>query len=100
MFFFPFAARDRRRKLHRERAVFFFTFAARDRRRKLHRERAVFFFLLLPGTGGGSYTGNSSSYFSPVGGSAPLDSMTVGGGVRFNGSLMAGMDETSVRLDG
>jgi hypothetical protein len=97
MFFFPFAARDRRRKLHRERAVFFFPFAARDRRRKLHRE---LFFLLLPGTGGGSYTGNSSSYFSPVGGSAPLDSMTVGGGVRFNGSLMAGMDETSVRLDG
>jgi hypothetical protein len=53
---FPFAARDRRRKLHRERAVFFFPFAARDRRRKLHRERAVFFFLLLLGTGGGSYT--------------------------------------------
>jgi len=97
MLFFPFAARDRRRKLHRERAVFFFPFAARDRRRKLHRE---LFFLLLPGTGGGSYTGNSSSYFSPVGGSAPLDSMTVGGGVRFDGSLMAGMDETSVRLDG
>jgi hypothetical protein len=60
---FPFAARDRRRKLHREREVFFsfccqgqeeevtqgtgsvfFPFAARDRRRKLHRERAVFFF--------------------------------------------------------
>jgi hypothetical protein len=40
----PFAARDRRRKLHRERAVFFFPFVARDRRRKLHRERAVFFF--------------------------------------------------------
>jgi len=37
-FFFPFAARDRRRKLHRERAVFFFPFAATDRRRKLHRE--------------------------------------------------------------
>ncbi len=41
---FPFAARDRRRKLHRERAVFVFPFAARDRRRKLHRERAVLFF--------------------------------------------------------
>jgi hypothetical protein len=26
---FPFAARDRRRKLHRERAMFFFPFAAR-----------------------------------------------------------------------
>jgi hypothetical protein len=47
VFFFPFAARDRRRKLHRERAVFFFPFAAKDRRRKLHRERAVFFFLFL-----------------------------------------------------
>jgi hypothetical protein len=35
-----------------------------------------------------------------VGGSAPLDSVTVGGGVRFDGSLVAGMDETSVRLDG
>jgi hypothetical protein len=34
--FFPFAARDRRRKLHRERAVFCFPFVARDRRRKLH----------------------------------------------------------------
>jgi len=33
-----------------------FPFVARDSRRKLHRERAVFFFLLLPGTGGGSYT--------------------------------------------
>ncbi len=42
--FFPFVARDRRKKLHRERAVFFFPFAARDRRRKLHRERAVFCF--------------------------------------------------------
>jgi hypothetical protein len=42
----------------------------------------------------------SSSSSSPVGGSAPLDSVTVGGGVRFNGSLVAGMDETSVRLDG
>jgi hypothetical protein len=51
--FFPFAARDRRRKLHREWAMFFFPFAARDRRRKLHRE---LFFLLLLGTGGGSYT--------------------------------------------
>ncbi len=29
----------------------------------------------------------------------PLDSVTVGGGVRFDGSLVAGMDETSVRLD-
>ncbi len=93
----PFAARDRRRKLHRERAVFFFPFAARDRRRKLHRE---LFFLLLLGTGGGSYTGNSSSSSSPVGGSTLLDSVTVGGGVRFDGSLVAGMDETSVRLDG
>jgi hypothetical protein len=54
-FFFPFTARDSRRKLQRERAVFvfsfccqgqeeevtqgtFFPFAARDRRRKLHRE--------------------------------------------------------------
>jgi len=89
VFFFPFAARDRRRKLHRERAMCFFflllpgtrggsytgsffsfccqgqeeevtqgaffPFAARDKRRKLHRE---FFFLLLPGIGGGSYTGN------------------------------------------
>jgi len=42
--FFPFAARDRRRKLHRE---LFLPFAARDRKRKLHRE---LFFLLLPGT--------------------------------------------------
>ncbi|CAK9203497.1 unnamed protein product [Sphagnum troendelagicum] len=42
----------------------------------------------------------SSSSSSPVGGSAPLDSVTVGGGVRFDGSLVAGMDETSVRLDG
>jgi len=33
------------------------------------------------------------------GGSAPLDSVIVGGGVRFDGSLLAGMDETSVRLD-
>ncbi len=56
-------------------------------------------YLLLPGTGGGSYTGNFASS-SPVGGSAPLDSVTVGGGVRFDGSLVAGMDETSVRLDG
>jgi hypothetical protein len=72
-------------------------FAARDRRRKLHRE---LFFLLLPGTGGRSYTGNSSSSSSLVGGSAPLDSVKVGGGVRFDGSLVAGMDETSVRLDG
>jgi hypothetical protein len=93
----PFAARDRRRKLHRERAMFFFPFVARDRRRKLHRE---LFFLLLPGTGGGGYTGNSSSSSSPMGGSAPLDSVTVGGGVRFDGSLVAEMDETSVRLDG
>jgi hypothetical protein len=61
---------------------------------------SVFFFLLLPGTRGGSYTGNSSSFSSPMGGSAPLDSVTVGGGVRFDGSLVAGMDETSVRLDG
>jgi hypothetical protein len=38
-------------------------------------------------------------FFFPVGGSAPLDSVTVGVGVRFNGSLVAGMDETSVRLD-
>jgi hypothetical protein len=59
-----------------------------------------FFFLLLPGTGEGSYIGNSFSSSSPVGGSAPLDSVIVGGGVRFDGSLVAGMDETSVRLDG
>ncbi len=57
-------------------------------------------YLLLPGTGGGSYIGNSSSSSPPVGGSAPLDSVTVGGGVRFDGSLVAGMDETFVRLDG
>jgi hypothetical protein len=57
-------------------------------------------YLLLPRTGGGSYTGNSSSSSSLVGGSAPLDSVTVGGGVRFDGSLVAGMDETSVQLDG
>jgi hypothetical protein len=44
VFFFPFAARDRKKKLHREWAVFFFPFVARDRRRKLHRERAVFCF--------------------------------------------------------
>jgi hypothetical protein len=56
---FPFAARDMRRKLHRERALFFFPFAARDRRRKLHRE---LFFLLLLGTRGGSYTGNFFSF--------------------------------------
>jgi hypothetical protein len=53
---FPFAARDRRRKLHRERAVFefsfccqgqeeevtqgtFFPFAARDRKRKSSNEK-------------------------------------------------------------
>ncbi len=71
-------------------------FVARDMRRKLHRE---LFFLLLAGTGGGSYIGNSSSS-SPVGGSTPLDFVTVGSGVRFDGSLVAGMDETSVRLDG
>jgi hypothetical protein len=53
---FPFGARDRRRKLHRE---LFFPFGARDRRRKLHRE---LFFLLVPGTGGGSYTGNFFSF--------------------------------------
>ncbi len=41
----------------------FFPFAARDRRRKLHREREVFFFLLLPGTGGGSYIGNGQCFF-------------------------------------
>jgi hypothetical protein len=41
----------------------FFPFAARDRRRKLHMERAVFFFLLLPGTGGGSYTWNGQCFF-------------------------------------
>jgi len=72
-------------------------FAARDRRRKLHKE---LFFLFLPGTGGGSYTWNSSSSSSPVGGSTPLDFVTVGGGVRFDGSLVVGKDETSVRLDG
>jgi hypothetical protein len=43
-----------------------FPFVARDRRRKSHRERAEFFFLLLPGTGGGSYTGNGQSFFFPV----------------------------------
>ncbi len=59
-----------------------------------------FFFLLLPGTRGGSYTGNFFFSSSPVGGSVPLDSVTVGGGVKFDGSLVAGMDETSVRLDG
>jgi hypothetical protein len=37
---------------------------------------------------------------SLVGGSVPLDSVTIGGGVRFDASLVAGMDETSVRLDG
>ncbi len=37
----------------------------------------------------------SSSSSSPMGGYAPLDSVTVGGGVRF-----AMMDETSVWLDG
>jgi hypothetical protein len=63
VFFFPFVARDRRRKLHREHAMFFFPFAVRDRRKKLHRERAMFygqcfFFLLLLGTGGRSYTRN------------------------------------------
>ncbi len=42
----------------------------------------------------------SSSSSSPVGGFAPLDSMTVGGGVKFDGSLVAGMDETFVQLDG
>jgi len=57
-------------------------------------------YLLLPGTGGGSYTGNSSSSSSPMGGFAPLDFVTVRGGVRFDSSLVAGMDETSVRLDG
>jgi hypothetical protein len=36
VFCFPFVAKDRRRKLHRERAVFCFPFAAKDRRRKLH----------------------------------------------------------------
>jgi len=41
-----------------------FPFAARDRRRRLHRERAMLFFLLLPGTGGGSYTRNGQCCFS------------------------------------
>ncbi len=41
-----------------------FPFAARHRRRKLYKERAMFFFLLLPGTGGGSYTGNGQCFFS------------------------------------
>jgi hypothetical protein len=40
-----------------------FPFAVRDRGRKLYRERAVFFFLLLPGTGGGSYIGNGQCFF-------------------------------------
>jgi hypothetical protein len=76
VFFFPFAARDRRRKLQKERAVFFFPFAARDRRRKLQmgtffpfaakdRRRKLqreLFFLLLPGTGGGNYTRNFFSF--------------------------------------
>jgi len=38
-----------------------FPFVARDRRRKLHRE---LFFFLLPRTGGGSYTGNGQCFFS------------------------------------
>jgi len=46
----------------------------------------------------GAITSSSSS--SPVGGCAPLDFVIVGGGVRFHGSLVAGMDEMSVRLDG
>ncbi len=62
--------------------------------------RQCFFFLLLPGTGRGSYTWNFSSSSSPMGGSAPLDSVTVGGGVRFDGSLVSKMDETAVQLDG
>jgi hypothetical protein len=33
-----------------------FPFAARDRRRKLHKERAMFFFPFAARTGGGSYT--------------------------------------------
>jgi hypothetical protein len=39
-------------------------FVARDRRRKLHMELVVLFFFLLPGTGGGSYTGNGQCCFS------------------------------------
>jgi hypothetical protein len=47
VFVFPFAAKDRRRKLHRERVVFFFPFAARDRR-KLHPAHRLFFFFFFP----------------------------------------------------
>jgi len=126
-FEFSFCCQGQEEEVIQGTGSFFFPFAARDRKRKLYRERAVFFFLLLPRTGGGSYTGNgwvsgpgrtdiqesavllrfpiaaiasSSSSSSPMGGSTPLDSVTVGGGVRFDGSLVAGMDETSIRLDG
>ncbi len=95
-FEFTFCCQGQEEEVTEGTSSVFFLFAARDRRRNLHRE---LFFLLLPGTGGGSYTRNSSSS-SPVGGSAPLDSVTVGGGIRFDGSLVAGMDETSIRLDG
>ncbi len=58
-FFFPFAARDRRRKLHREWAVFFFPFCCQGQKEEVTQGMgSVFFILLLPGTGGGSYTGN------------------------------------------
>jgi hypothetical protein len=49
VFVFSFAVRDRRRKLHRERAVFFFPFAAKDRRRKLHPAHRLFFFFFPRG---------------------------------------------------
>jgi len=97
-FFFPFAAKDRRRKLHKERAMFFFfPFAARDKRKKLHRERTMFFFFCCQGQE--EEVTHGLFFFFPVGGSTLLDSVTIGGGVRFDGSLVAGMDETSVRLD-
>jgi len=117
VFFFPFAAKDRKRKLHKERAVFFFSFCCQGQEEKITQGTDNVFFLLLPGTRGKNYTGNGQCFFFfccqgqeeevthglffffPVGGSALLDSVTIGGGVRFDGSLVAGMDETSVRLD-
>jgi hypothetical protein len=52
-FEFSFCCQGQEEEVIQGTSSVFFPFAARDRRRKLHRE---LFFLLLLGTGGGSYT--------------------------------------------
>jgi hypothetical protein len=65
-FKFSFCCQDRRRKLHRERAVFFFSFCYQGQEEEVtHGTTSVFFFLLLPRTGGGSYTRNGQCFFFP-----------------------------------